>query len=236
MPPSTGIQPKSGYNFVLFDYLGPQTNLAVVDVYDKPSGGAVWAQIDHNTKALKYDLHQEYTSAAGVTIDTSGGIGVRVKDGGVRLQNNVALSARNAANTADVNLISLDGSNLGTLDSTAFAWRDWSGSVAYSCNGSMTITGTSTQWFRYKDLGNMVFLDFGFVGTLGGTASDEVRATLPIASVTTGWTPCYANPSPTMRIGMASVQSGSLLRIFQPTLGNWTLGAIECRGQIFYSK
>lgn len=76
MPRSTAIQPKSGHNFVVADYQGPQTAGAVVTYTDNPNGaGTDWLALDNTAHALKIDTISEFTAAAGVTLD-----GVQLKD------------------------------------------------------------------------------------------------------------------------------------------------------------
>jgi hypothetical protein len=51
----------------------------------------------------------------------------------------------------------------------------------YSCNGSMTISDVNTGWARHYHIGELVFIWLRFDCTLGGTASNGVRFSLPHA-------------------------------------------------------
>lgn len=113
MAASTPIAPKSGRNHVQFEYLSPITNDGRIAFLTKGVSGVEWAAIDNTAKQLEIDKIAEYTAAAGVTIDS-----LRVKDGGARLLNNVSLSARNAADSADLDLVYLDASNRLVLGSS----------------------------------------------------------------------------------------------------------------------
>lgn len=235
MARSTGIQPKSGYNFVLFDYMGPQTVGATQQISDSPLGGTTWMSINHTSKVVSLDTISEYTAGSGTTVNS-----VRMKSGAVRLTTNTALQSRNAANSGDVSLISLDATDQGQLGSTAFKAIDYSASVAaaMSCSGAMTIGTISISAARYMALGALVFFEFNISFTLAGTPSNEIRLTLPIAgSGMDCWAPIAINSDvlSSLRIGLALV-STTTLKCYQPDqASNWALGAGQTlQGQLWY--
>lgn len=119
------------------------------------------------------------------------------------------------------------------LTPTAFA-------PAITGSGSMTVTGTVTDYCRYVQVGNMVLLDWKFgTMTLGGTTSDQIIFTLPKTPSDNAWTECYLYPHgiDTQRRGIAQITTSSKLIIYRPDFGNYTLGpGYETRGQIWYPQ
>jgi len=83
----------------------------------------------------------------------------------------------------------LDADKLDGVEAAALAaytaGAAWSPS--YSCNGSMTISSINTTKANHWHIGELVFIDLVFDCTLGGTASNGVRFTLPHAVVTSEW-------------------------------------------------
>lgn len=70
-----------------------------------------------------------------------------------------------------------------------------------SASGSMTYTATTVSHFKYSITGNQIFLAFRFTGTVGGTPSTTITATLPCSSIVGGnecrGTFIFENPSGT---------------------------------------
>lgn len=58
------------------------------------------------------------------------------------------------------------------------AWQDWTPS--YSAGGSMTYTSVTTTYAKYIQIGKTVFFRLRSSGTTGGTASNELKFTLPV--------------------------------------------------------
>lgn len=240
MARSTGTAPKGGYNSICFDYFGPMTAGATVTGYDDPSAGTGWIALNHTTHSILHDKVEEYTAAAGVTIDTSAGIGTQIKDGGVRLQNNVSLKARNAANSGDVGLIYLDASNVGQLDTTAFAKRSYAATVTAgcTCSGSMTISAVSVTSANYLFLGPLVIYELNINFTLGGTPSTTVNVPLPVAAASaTSWN-VVSITQPVLssqRIGLAYANGSNLEVIQDDQASNWGVGASQTiQGHVIY--
>lgn len=119
MPAANPIVPKGGRNHIQTLYISPITDNAPIAFLTKGTSGTEFGTIDNTIGAFNLDKINEYTAAAGVTIDS-----LRIKDGGARLSNAVALSARNSANAADIDLITLDAADTlvvgGANDDTTF--------------------------------------------------------------------------------------------------------------------
>lgn len=106
MPPTAQILPSGSYNNVGTSYLSPLTVNGNIDFCREPAASTVLFRLNGTSQSLDVDTINELTAAAGVTLDS-----VLLKDGGVRLANNVTLKARNQANSADVDILKLNTSN-----------------------------------------------------------------------------------------------------------------------------
>ena len=99
-------------NFVSCDFLGPKTDsvgpkTSIIITDDPVSGTAVdYAEFDSENQLFKVDTINEFTAAAGVTID-----GVLIKDNQVRIPNDTYFLARNNAGSADLNLFKANASD-----------------------------------------------------------------------------------------------------------------------------
>lgn len=156
--PTNATQPI-GRNFIATDFLSPKsdtspvTEIIIVDDpdYNGSGTGTAYASLDGENAALKIDIINEYTSAAGVTIDS-----VLIKDGGARLSNNTYLTWRNAANSADVDAIKINASDVLELASPLPPASGGIGTSGTPTNGQLpigngtdfslaTLTGTADQ-------------------------------------------------------------------------------------------
>lgn len=176
------------------------------------------------------DFINEETAGQGVAVDqSSGGRGTLLKDGGVGLENGAWLYARNQANSAEVNLIRLNSSNVGELDTTAFAARSNSAAVVAgcTCSGAMTISSVVVTTARYLFLGPLVFYELNVAFTLGGTPSTTVKIPLPVASSGNAWNVlAIANPTiGTYRLGLGYANGSNLEIIQGDQAANWAVGA-----------
>ena len=106
MPAANPIVPKGGRNHIQTLYISPITDNAPIGFLTKGTSGTEFGAIDNTAGAFNLDKINEYTSAAGVTVES-----FKIKDGGARLLNNVSLSARNAADSADLDLLFLSAAN-----------------------------------------------------------------------------------------------------------------------------
>jgi hypothetical protein len=124
-----------------------------------------------------------------------------------------------------------DGNILSYNSSTA-SWENqgvWvSYTPTYTCSGSMTYTAVTTTYAKYMQIGNVIFVRLYADGTTGGTASTEVRASLPIAAIgnhngiITGVRDAGAGA---LTQGFLQITAANGLAFFNATVANWSLGA-----------
>jgi hypothetical protein len=112
--------------------------------------------------------------------------------------------------------------------------------AALTCSGSMTVTG-GTCAAAYACVGDMVILTVQIDGvTLGGSASTEVRATLPFTAAAMGVTPAIITRyvvDGTYYMGAAVIApSGTYVKLQAVNNGNWALGSMFVYFQIIYWK
>jgi len=74
-------------------------------------------------------------------------------------------------------------------------WTSWV--PTYGASGSMTYTSVTTTFAKYIQVGKLVFYQIYASGTTGGTASNQITATLPVAGLSDS------------RVGSCIVQDGS---------------------------
>lgn len=106
MSASNQLRPSGAFNNIGVDYVTPKTVGGVITFAAVKDGTNPYAAFDGANLQAKFDKIAEFTAGTGVTLDS-----VLLKDGGVRLLNNIALSARNAAGLADVDILKLNASN-----------------------------------------------------------------------------------------------------------------------------
>ena len=214
MPPSTGIQPKSGYNFVLFDYQGPQTNLAEVIGYDKPSAGTAWWSIDNANHKLKIDTIGEYTSAAGVTLD------------GVLLKDNYLVKGY----TDYSGSVSVTASGSMTIVGTP--------TFSYCRYAHLTSNLTMFQWnITALELGGTASTEFRISLPVAPAVNSHHECYLypNITSTASDATVGAHSHQNSMRLGLVTVSTGGYVAVQTPVLGNFVLGSgYESRGTVLY--
>ena len=70
------------------------------------------------------------------------------------------------------------------LDTTAGepggAWTTWT--PTYGASGSLTYTSVTTGYAKYLQIGKTIFFNLYATGTTGGTASNSITFTLPVAA------------------------------------------------------
>ena len=141
MPPYGQIVPSGSYNNTGTDYISPKTPGGNIAVAASVDGSNVYAEFDSTNHAIKIDKINEETAAAGITVDS-----VLLKDGGVRLANAVYLTARNAANSADVNILRLNASNVMELNfNVPLANGGTGGTDASTARSNLGLTSLATQ-------------------------------------------------------------------------------------------
>ena len=118
----------------------------------------------------------------------------------------------------------------------ATRWLSWTPTL--SANGSMTYTNTTINAARYKIDRDSVYVNIDILGTIGGTVTNEVYATLPYTK--------SVNLSNGLPVGSAQLvnsfsESGTIRIVNQMigfqrnTLSNtYVLGSEDCRGTITY--
>lgn len=155
---SVQTRAAGGYNNYGVDYLSPKTAAQTIQITASADGSDPYIGFDGANEKLLIDVVGEFTAAAGVTIDS-----VLLKDGGARLLNNVNLSARNNANSADLNLLKLSTSdkllfNVSVVDA---ATRTSLGAAASGANtditsiisaGAVTL-GSSNSYLQFESDG-----------------------------------------------------------------------------------
>lgn len=89
-----------------------------------------------------------------------------------------AVIAESAASTAALTILTTTvAGHTTTLAGITGAWTAWSPS--YSAAGSMTFGTITTIKARYLQVGKTVTASIAFTGTTGGTASNQIKATMP---------------------------------------------------------
>lgn len=104
----------------------------------------------------------------------------------------------------------------------------------YSASGSMTFTSVTTRFAYYIQLGKIVIFMLNAGGTTGGTASNELRATLPVTAAAgmVNFAPCsgYANDSGTESSSNGYLQSSTVVAVRKNAADNWGLGGSRSFG------
>lgn len=90
-------------------------------------------------------------------------------------------------------------------------WSSWT--PTFTASGSMTITSTAITSAKYCQIGKLVFFKLAFTGTIGGTPSFGVRATLPVTAATVG----VEYFSSLVVDGDASIPASPVSRIYDTT-------------------
>ena len=110
------------------------------------------------------------------------------------------------------------------LDELNTNWLDWT--PTYGAGGSMTFTSVSTTRAVYKVLDNIVFGMIRFSGTTGGTASNSITASAPIAGSLSSSinSPCYIRDGSTRDIGIIACGNPNLT-FYLKDLSSWGIGS-----------
>lgn len=102
---------------------------------------------------------------------------------GLAVANNQAVQSRNAANSADVSLIHLDGSDQVFINNKLVTmWADYSPTIASEAGSITTVSVPSAKWRREFDT---VYVDALILVTTKGTAAGGLTITLPVAAAGT---------------------------------------------------
>jgi len=207
---SNQIVPSGGKNHVGYEYLSPQGAATVVRILDQSVGGTEWARIDCGNQVFKVDTVGEFTSAAGVTID-----GVLLKDNYTRLPNNTYYRARNAANSADINLAKINASNRIEFGTTVEALALQT-ALPIASGG----TGATSASAARTALGLVIGTNVAAAG-----ANSDITALTGIANST--WSPTITG-SGSMTISAQSTKEANYFRVgprvFFEFVASFTLG------------
>ncbi len=96
----------------------------------------------------------------------------------------------------------------------------------YGANGSMTFTSVTTSTCSYTQIGKFVFIRFDITGTTGGTASDEITISMPVATKAVNQAAIVRSIDGTSGVAEAYFgDSDDLLHVFKSGGGNWGLGS-----------
>lgn len=110
---SNQIIPDSSINHVGYEYWSPHSPGTDLTWLDAKSGGNTIMKLDSSAATLLIDLIGELTAAAGVTID-----GLLIKDSAAVGDNDTYfLTARNAADNANVDIAKIDSNDILRFDS-----------------------------------------------------------------------------------------------------------------------
>mgnify|MGYP003441927717 CR=1 FL=1 len=184
-----------------------------------------WDVLFRDEFAEPISSHDHTGSGNGVQLGTGSFSSNAISGAKIRLANDEYLRARNAANSADLNICKANASNkiifdvanvdastrtsLGAAASgtnsditslTALTWTTYAPTA--SGDGTNTLSGVSTTRATYFKAGTFVCVSLEFTGTLSGSLSDKIAVTLPFNSAT----PYGGN----MAVGMGAVAGTSL--------------------------
>jgi hypothetical protein len=116
----------------------------------------------------KISEHDHTGSGKGLNIVSNALAANAVIGSKFRLQNNEPLRARNAANSADINLFGISTSDkfqvYATLDLDFLPFFP-----TYSAEGAMTFTSTTTTTAIYFQMGDFIWVSVEASGTIGGS-------------------------------------------------------------------
>lgn len=104
--------------------------------------------------------------------------------------------------------------------------RNLSWLPTYSASSSMTWTSVTTTSATYKLTGKVCDIFFRATGTTGGTASTELRFSIPVSTTDTNLTGCGNTGDTAFQGGGATYfVSASVIGVVKQAVGNWGLGA-----------
>ena len=147
-------------------------------------------------------------------------------------------SGSSGASVSSAGLITCPSLTVSTPANISFGtsgsnWQTWT--PTYSCSGSMTISSTATTVAQYVRVGPFIFFHLLFTGTLGGTLSNTVNASLPVA-VSGSAINCFVSIATSAAGATSSLGtlSSSNLGFTLNGGGNYPSGAISMSANGFY--
>lgn len=115
-------------------------------------------------------------------------------------------------------------------------WTDWT--PTYGAGGSLTFGSVTTSYAKHLRIGDLVILGLMANGTLGGSASDYVSFSPPVAPAYGGYLmigPAYICDNATWSVGVSNVISGTAIGVFKANGGNYsTSGALNIKTLCIY--
>jgi len=122
--------------------------------------------------------------------------------------------------------ITIDNAGVTSIGS---GWTSFAGSISFTGSGSMTISSVSVSIAEYCQIGKVVFWQVYATMTTGGTASNSIRHTLPIAPANDAdnkiGNGCWVIDS-TAEGGLYGWSGGGdYIQVFKATPANFGLGA-----------
>lgn len=104
-------------------------------------------------------------------------------------------------------------------------WTNWT--PTYSATGGMTYTGVTSVVAKYFVIGKVCFFVLMCIGTTGGSSSDAIQVTLPIATkedATHVGGGCHIHDSVRMS-GSYYTDLTTRIRVFRYNSSNWNIGS-----------
>lgn len=106
--------------------------------------------------------------------------------------------------------------------------RNLSWLPTYSASSSMTWTSVTTTSATYKLTGKVCDIFFRAIGTTGGTASTELRFSIPVSTTDTNLTGCGNTADTSFQGGGATYfVSAAVIGVVKQAVANWGLGALR---------
>ena len=184
-------------------------------VFGSPSG----------TQLLVIDYGNSNAVVIACTISGTTISGITYLDGNVGANHSAGASVTMAFTPTQYTSL-IDGSGLQFP-----AWTSWT--PTYNGSGAMTFTGVSTAYAKYQQIGKRIDFMLEATGTTGGTASNILTFTLPIAKASvTGMFAAQVGDTGNLG-GFAVLISSTVVAIEKYDLSNFGIGAgrtIRCAG------
>lgn len=205
-------------------------------IWGGTSGGSANAQTITLTPAITaYAAGQRFIFIAGNT--NTGATTLNVNSVGAKnirqYDNSVALVGGEIVANGIVDCI-YDGTQF-LLMSNAGGWITWSPS--YGAGGSMTFSSVTTNYARYRRENKTLWFEVYATGTTGGTASNHLTFTLPVAPAripNSFYVQVYdGSLAGDVAAGHGHASGSTTVLVFNYNNSNWGLGAgrdFYCRG------
>ena len=198
-------------------------------------GDTNWDELIRDQCFLKISEHDHTGGGKGVQLATGAIQDDAITDAKIRLTNTGWLTGRNAANSADVNIIRVNSSDVVELNVSTSTWTP-----SYGGSGGMSFSG-STTFARYLVLGKWHIVSVYFTGTTSGAGAAYLTMTLPatVKTSTDGEVAACSvvnSGSATAEYGRIYMQQNTTTaRWYRAADANWTIGAgVSCFANFIY--